>query len=67
MMILTKTFTFACVHFAVAFSVAYVITGSWVLGGLLAAVEPLVNTMAFYVHEHVWARVNGGRGELTTG
>ena len=49
-----KTVSFAFVHFSVAFSVAYLITGSVILGGLLAFVEPLVNTVAFYLHERVW-------------
>ncbi len=51
-----KTLSFAVVHFSVAFSVAYVITGNLALGGLLALVEPLVNTAAFYLHEHAWLR-----------
>ena len=49
-----KTITFAVVHFSVAFTVAYLITGSAALGGLLALVEPLCNTAAFYVHERAW-------------
>ena len=51
-----KTVTFALVHFSVAFSVAYLITGSATLGGLLALVEPLCNTAAFYIHEQIWLR-----------
>lgn len=58
-----KTISFACVHFTVAFSVAYVLTGSWVIGGLLALVEPLVNTVAFYFHELVWARFANKRAQ----
>lgn len=50
-----KTLTFAVVHFSVAFSVGYLLTGSLVLGSLLALVEPAVNTVAFYLHERVWA------------
>lgn len=50
-----KTVTFALVHFGVAFGVAYAITGSVALGGLLAIVEPLCNTAAFYVHERLWS------------
>lgn len=53
-MIATKTVTFACVHFTVAFGVTWCLTGSAVLGGAIALVEPLVNTLAFYLHEHLW-------------
>ncbi|MBK6510995.1 MAG: DUF2061 domain-containing protein [Haliea sp.] len=52
-----KTATFACIHFAVAFSVGWMVTGSPVIGGVLAVIEPLVNTVAFYLHERVWQRV----------
>ncbi|MCH8500699.1 MAG: DUF2061 domain-containing protein [Aliidiomarina sp.] len=49
-----KTFTFAVVHFAVAFTVTYLLTGSWVLGGLIALIEPAVNTVAYFFHEKAW-------------
>lgn len=51
-----KTFTFAVVHFSVAFSVAYLLTGSALVGGLIAAIEPSVNTVVFYLHERIWQR-----------
>ncbi|GAB2786543.1 DUF2061 domain-containing protein [Halomonas shantousis] len=51
-----KTLTFACVHFSVAFTVTYLMTGSWVLGGLIAMVEPAVNTVAYFFHEKAWER-----------
>jgi len=57
-----KTVTFACIHFLVAFGVAWVVTGSPVIGGVLAVVEPLVNTVAFYLHERVWQKVRCQRG-----
>lgn len=58
-----KTFTFACVHFTVAFTVAYLLTGSVIVGGLVAMVEPLCNTVAYHFHEKAWARWGGGGGE----
>jgi len=51
---MAKTLTFAVMHFSVAFTVAYLLTGSMVVGGLVALVEPAVNTVAFYIHEKVW-------------
>lgn len=56
-----KTMSFAAVHFAVAFSVGYVMTGSMLVGGALALVEPAFNTVAFHVHEKVWKRLEGRR------
>ena len=51
-----KTLSFAAVHFAVAFTVGYLLTGSVVVGGAMALVEPAVNTIAYYFHEKAWAR-----------
>lgn len=63
---IAKTLTFAVVHFSVAFAVGYALTGSIVIGGTIALVEPLCNTFAFYLHEKAWklassrARENAG-------
>ncbi len=51
-----KTISFAIMHFCVAFTVAYLLTGDWVVGGLLAVVEPAVNTVAYFFHEKLWQR-----------
>lgn len=53
---MTKTFTFAIVHFSVAFTVAYLLTGSLAVGGAVALVEPLCNTVAYALHEKAWTR-----------
>ncbi|MCL1039840.1 DUF2061 domain-containing protein [Shewanella submarina] len=52
-----KTITFAILHFTVAFSVTYALTGSIVIGSAIALIEPAINTVAFYFHELVWKRV----------
>ncbi len=54
---MTKTFSFAIVHFTVAFTVGYLMTGSILFGSALAVVEPAVNTVAFHIHEQVWNRL----------
>ena len=53
-----KTATFAITHFAVAFTVTWVITGSIILGGLIALIEPAVNTIAYAIHEKVWEEID---------
>lgn len=58
---LAKTLSFAAVHFTVAFSLGWLLTGSVVVGGVLALVEPACNTVAFYVHEKLWARAARAR------
>lgn len=51
---LAKTISFAVIHFGVAFTVAYLLTGSVAVSSALALVEPLANTAAYYLHERVW-------------
>lgn len=57
---LVKTASFGALHFAVGFGVSYAFTGSIVLAGGIALVEPLINTLVFYVHERAWNRVGTG-------
>lgn len=52
-----KTVTFTLMHFCIAFSVAYALTGSVTVGGLVAVVEPLCNSVGFYLHEKFWQRL----------
>ena len=51
-----KTLTFALVHFAVAFAVVGALTGSWMIGGLVALIEPACNMVAYMLHELAWDR-----------
>ena len=53
---MTKTMSFAAMHFSVAFGVTYALTGDVVVGGLVALVEPAVNTVGYYFHERIWER-----------
>ncbi len=52
---LTKTCTFAAVHFGVAFTVAYLLTGSAAIASAMALIEPAMNTVAYFFHERAWA------------
>ncbi|SHH97067.1 DUF2061 domain-containing protein [Ferrimonas marina] len=60
---MAKTVSFGIMHFIIAFVLAYLLTGSWVIGGLLAVIEPLVNTFGYAIHERVWARIEARRAE----
>ena len=51
-----KTMSFAIVHFMVAFTVGYLLTGSVMVGGAIAVIEPMVNTIAYHFHELAWKR-----------
>ena len=52
-----KTATFTLMHFVIAFSVAWFLTGSATVGGLLAVVEPLCNAVGFFFHDKLWKRL----------
>ncbi|QIK37370.1 DUF2061 domain-containing protein [Caldichromatium japonicum] len=56
-----KTLTFGIVHISVAFGVGYLMTGSIVIGGALALVEPVVNTIAYFLHEKTWEWLRASR------
>lgn len=59
-----KTMTFAILHFTVAFSITYLLTGSVVIGGAVALIEPTINTVVFYFHEKVWKRIEAKKSVL---
>jgi uncharacterized membrane protein len=58
-----KTVTFGAMHIMVAFIVVWLMTGDWMVGGAVALVEPMVNTVAYHFHEKVWLRFRGARVE----
>lgn len=61
---MAKTATFAVVHFSVAFTVGYALTGSIVVSSALALIEPAINTVAFYFHELGWKKFEARRSSL---
>ncbi|WPC74461.1 DUF2061 domain-containing protein [Vibrio porteresiae] len=61
-----KTLSFAAIHFTVAMSVAYLLTGDILLGSLIAMIEPMVNTVAFYFHERAWNTFSQRRQQVQT-
>ncbi|QIA62406.1 DUF2061 domain-containing protein [Vibrio astriarenae] len=52
-----KTLNFAMIHFFIAFSIGYILTGDIIIGSLIAMIEPMVNTVAFYFHEKAWLKI----------
>lgn len=61
---MAKTVTFATLHFAVAFSVGTALTGSALVGGTIALVEPAINTVIFFFHEKAWKAVEENKVDL---
>lgn len=51
---LAKTATYCLMHFAVAITVAYLLSGNWAVALSIGVVEPLVQTGFFTLHERGW-------------
>lgn len=51
-----KTISFGILHYTVAFTVVFVISGDILASTLVGAIEPAVNTVVFHFHEIVWTR-----------
>lgn len=56
-----KTMTFTAMHFTIAFTVVYLMTGSVMVGGAVALIEPLCNSVGYFIHERIWERVRNRR------
>lgn len=51
-----KTATYALMHFSVAVTVAFALTGSLATALAIGIVEPLVQTLFFTLHDRFWTR-----------
>ncbi len=56
-----KTLSYSVMHLTVAITVAYALTQDWRAALAIGMIEPIFQTMAFAIHEKVWARI-GARG-----
>lgn len=63
---MAKTVTFTAMHITVAFSIVYLMTGDFMVGGAVALVEPLCNSVAYFFHERVWERRRSRRMQVAT-
>ena len=52
-----KTGSYSVMHFAVAIAVTFAITQDWRAALAVGLIEPAVQTLAFLVHDRVWARI----------
>ncbi len=44
-------------HMSVAIAVAYVLSGDWRIALGIGFIEPIVQTVFYSFHEHVWGKV----------
>ena len=50
-----KTISYYAMHMSVAVLVAWAVTGSWQMAIAISAIEPLVQSVAYFWHERWWA------------
>ena len=53
-----KPLTYGVMHFVVAIGVAYALTGNLAIALGIGMVEPLIQTVAYTLHEKAWARIH---------
>lgn len=51
-----KTVSWHLLHIVMVASVAYIVTGSVKIAALLASLEMLWESFAYYLHERAWAK-----------
>lgn len=59
MIIAAKRLSQVATHMAIAYAIAYAMTGSAVFSGLAVLVEPVINVLLLPYHEAAWARWRG--------
>ena len=52
-----RTISQIAMHMAVSFGVLYVLTGSVVVGGAAAVLEPVCNVILLPLHDRIWDRI----------
>ena len=52
-----KALTYGLMHFSVAVTVTFVLTGSVAAALSIGVVEPMVQTVAYTFHEKLWGRI----------
>lgn len=54
---IAKTGSYSAMHLTVAIAVAYGLTGDWRVALGIGIVEPLVQTVAYTIHERLWSKI----------
>jgi uncharacterized membrane protein len=58
-----KTLTYGLMHLTVAIAVAYAVTRNWQAALAVGLLEPLVQTIAYTLHERAWAKADKRPGD----
>ncbi|KJS38182.1 MAG: hypothetical protein VR74_06535 [Hyphomonas sp. BRH_c22] len=58
---LLKTLSYSLMHLTVAVTVAFLLTRDWRIALGVGLIEPLVQTVAYTLHERAWRRAGDRR------
>jgi len=56
-----KTGTYSLMHLTVAIAVTYAITRDWRAALAVGLIQPAVQTVAFLLHDRIWAKIEAKR------
>lgn len=60
---LAKSSTYAVMHLLVAMTVAFALTRDWRIALGIGLIEPIVQTIAYAVHEKAWTKLGRKRSD----
>ena len=52
---IAKTLSYGTMHLTIAIAVAYALTGDWAIALGVGIIEPMVQTLAYSIHERLWS------------
>jgi uncharacterized membrane protein len=58
---LVKTVSWRVTGSTATFAIAYVMTGSFAIAGVIGFTQMITNTVLYYVHERVWNKISWGK------
>ncbi len=54
---LAKTVSWQLVHMTLVYGTVYLLTGEWEIAGAAAILELVWESVAYFIHERIWARI----------
>ena len=56
-----KTISWRITGSSATFAIAYIMTGSFAIAGVIGITQMISNTILYYLHERIWNRIKWGQ------
>lgn len=56
-----KTISWRITGSSATFAIAYIMTGSFAIAGVIGIAQMISNTILYYVHERIWNKIKWGQ------